>query len=73
MQVDAALEDADKAIALDGDYSKAYYRKGQAHTKRGEHTAAVAAFEKGLQLDPTNKTFAEMAAKAKAAAAKVRA
>lgn len=32
----------------------------------------MAAFEKGLELEPTNKTFADMAAKAKAAAAKVR-
>ena len=69
---DAALEDAEKAIALDGKYSKAFYRKGQAHNARKEFDSAVAAFEKGLQLDPSNKTFADMAAKAKAAAAKVR-
>lgn len=69
---DAALEDAGKAIALDAGYSKAYYRKGQAHNARKEYAEALAAFEKGLELDPSNKTFADMAAKAKAAAAKVR-
>jgi stress-induced-phosphoprotein 1 len=68
---DAALEDADRAIGLDAEYSKAYYRKGQAHNARKEYAEALAAFEKGLSVDPTNKTFAEQIAKAKAAAAKV--
>lgn len=68
---DAALADADKAIELDGGYSKAFYRKGQAHNARKEFAEALAAFERGLSIDPTNKTFAEQITKAKTAAAKV--
>src|SRR6056297_189379 len=54
---DSALADATKAIELDAEYSKAYYRKGQAHNVRKEFEAAFQAFERGIELDPSNKTF----------------
>ncbi len=69
---DAALEDANKAVELDKAYSKAYYRKGQAHNAKREYAAALQAFETGMQLDPSNKTFKVLAAKAKEAAAKAK-
>jgi len=68
---DSALADASKAIDLDPKYSKAYYRKGQAYNARKEYEAAVEAFEKGMELDPSNSTFRDCAIKAKAAAAKL--
>ncbi|KAM3577787.1 hypothetical protein VYU27_000330 [Nannochloropsis oceanica] len=68
---DSALADACKAIEIDPKYSKAYYRKGQAHNARREHESAVDAFEKGMELDPGNRSFRECATKAKAAAAKL--
>ena len=68
---DSALADASKAIDLDPKYSKAYYRKGQAYNARKEYEAAVEAFEKGMELDPSNRTFRDCAIKAKAAAAKL--
>lgn len=70
---DSALADATKAIELDAEYSKAYYRKGQAHNVRKEFEAAFQAFERGIELDPSNKTFRECASAAKEAAAKARA
>ena len=57
-------------IDLDPAYSKAYYRKGQAHNARKEHEAALRAFEKGIELDPGNKTFKDMADKTKVLAEK---
>ena len=40
-------------------------RYSQAHNALEEYKSALEAFEKGIELDPKNKTFKEMAAKAK--------
>ena len=49
-----ALKDADKAVALDKDFVRAWARKGTAHQMMKEYHKAMEAFEKGLKLDPNS-------------------
>jgi len=49
-----ALEDATKTTELKPDWPKGWSRKGAALHGTGDHEAAVAAYEKGLELDPSN-------------------
>ena len=55
----SALKDADKAIAIDASYIRAWSRKGTAHQMMKEYHKAMEAFEKGMKLDPTNKECME--------------
>jgi stress-induced-phosphoprotein 1 len=49
-----ALADAHKTVELKPDWAKGYSRLGAAHLGLGDAASAVAAYEKGLALDPSN-------------------
>lgn len=67
-KADEALADADKAVESDAGYSKAFYRKGQSLDRLKRFAEAVDAYEAGAALEPENKTFKTLAAKAQSAA-----
>jgi len=52
-----AISDANKAIGLDSNNSKAYLRKGVACFHMEEYATAKAAFEKGKTIDPETTQF----------------
>jgi stress-induced-phosphoprotein 1 len=65
-----ALADAQKTVELKPDWAKGYSRLGAAHLGLGDAASAVAAYEKGLALEPSNdglKAGLEDAKKAAAA------
>jgi len=49
-----ALEDANKAEAIEPSWPKVYFRKGQALRGLRQFQEAIAAFEKGKEVDPEN-------------------
>lgn len=55
----SALEDANKTVALNSTWSKGYSRKGSALAYLGKYEEAVAAYEKGLELEPNNAQLAQ--------------
>lgn len=63
-----ALADAEKTVELKPDWAKGYSRLGAAHLGLGDAASAVAAYEKGLALDPTNEGLKAGLADAKKAA-----
>lgn len=65
-----ALADAEKTVELKPDWAKGYSRLGAAHLGLGDADAAVAAYEKGLALDPNNDALKSGLADARAAAAR---
>ncbi|KAG8071615.1 hypothetical protein GUJ93_ZPchr0006g42953 [Zizania palustris] len=50
-----ALADAEKTVELKPDWAKGYSRLGAAHLGLGDASSAVAAYERGLALDPSNE------------------
>lgn len=54
----AALEDANKTVSLNPTWSKGYSRKGSALAYLGRFEEAIAAYEKGLELEPGNQQLA---------------
>ncbi|KAL6911899.1 hypothetical protein ACP4OV_000704 [Aristida adscensionis] len=64
-----ALADAQKTVELRPDWAKGYSRLGAAHLGLGDAAAAVAAYEKGLALDPANEGLKAGLEDAKKAAA----
>ncbi|OCF60736.1 cytoplasmic protein [Kwoniella mangroviensis CBS 10435] len=60
-----AIEDAEKALDLDPNFSKAYSRLGHAHFSTGDYPSAVRAYEDGLKLDPSNSNMKTALATAK--------
>ncbi|KAH0544244.1 stress-induced-phosphoprotein 1 [Cotesia glomerata] len=54
-----ALEDAEKTVSLKSDWAKGYSRKGSALAYLGRLNESIAAYETGLQLDPTNAQIRE--------------
>ncbi|KAJ2950290.1 hypothetical protein O0L34_g11655 [Tuta absoluta] len=54
----AALEDAEKTVSLNSTWSKGYSRKGSALAYLGRYDEAIAAYEKGLELEPGNAQLA---------------
>ncbi|KAJ1833032.1 Small glutamine-rich tetratricopeptide repeat-containing protein 2 [Coemansia sp. RSA 2711] len=52
-----AVADAKQALDIDSAYSKGYSRLGLAHFGLGQYQEAADAYEKGLELDPTNKVM----------------
>lgn len=59
MEYAYAMKDAEKCIALDPTFVKAYYRKGTCHHLMKEYHKALEAFDKGLKIDPENKECKE--------------
>lgn len=51
---DTALEYYQKVIELDPNFAKAYMGMGDMYNEHGELSQAIAAYEKGLSLDPEN-------------------
>ncbi|BDA49920.1 Hsp70-Hsp90 organizing protein 1 [Coccomyxa sp. Obi] len=56
---DEALKDAKKVVELKPDWPKGYSRVGAAAHGANDFDAAIAAYEKGLELDPSNEQFKE--------------
>lgn len=54
----AALEDANQTVSLNPTWSKGYSRKGSALAYLGRLDEAIAAYEKGLELEPGNAQLA---------------
>lgn len=61
----AALEDANQTVALNPSWSKGYSRKGSALAYLGKHEEAIAAYEKGLELEPSNQQLSSGLAEVK--------
>lgn len=61
----AALEDANTTVSLNPTWSKGYSRKGSALAYLGKYEEAIAVYEKGLQLEPTNAQLAQGLAEVK--------
>jgi len=47
-----SMSDLTQALVIDSTYIKAWARKGQLHSMVGELTQAIAAYDRGLALDP---------------------
>ncbi|KAK9903222.1 hypothetical protein WJX75_000014 [Coccomyxa subellipsoidea] len=54
-----ALEDANKVVEIKPDWPKGYSRVGAAAIGAQDYDAAIAAYEKGLEVDPSNEQFKE--------------
>lgn len=54
-----ALKDAEKAVALDPTFVKAWARKGTCHQMQKEYHKAIDAFQTGLKLESNNKDCME--------------
>ncbi|BGP56584.1 hypothetical protein JCM8202_000230 [Rhodotorula sphaerocarpa] len=67
-QHESAVSDAREAINVDASFSKAYSRLGHALFSVGQFAEAVEAYEKGLELDPTNATMKSSLATARSRA-----
>lgn len=71
---DRALADADSCIDIKSDYIKAHFRRGLALHALARYPEAIRAFERTLELDPSNAQakdavrFAELMARKQAAA-----
>ena len=59
MEFNTALKDADKCLAIDPTFVKAYSRKGTCHHFMKEYHKAMKAYEDGLKIDPQNKECLE--------------
>lgn len=51
---DSALKDADKCIEIKPDWAKGYSRRGAALHKLKKYDKSIAAYNKGLEIDPNN-------------------
>lgn len=51
---DLALQDAEKTVQLKPDWGKGYSRQGAALSFLGKVDEAIAAYEKGITVDPNN-------------------
>lgn len=54
---EAALEDATKTVEIKPEWPKGYSRLGAAHYGLGDHDASMGAYNKGLEIDPSNDTL----------------
>eukprot|EP01012_Entosiphon_sulcatum_P015824 TRINITY_DN2079_c0_g1_i1.p1 TRINITY_DN2079_c0_g1~~TRINITY_DN2079_c0_g1_i1.p1 ORF type:complete len:569 (-),score=117.53 TRINITY_DN2079_c0_g1_i1:54-1733(-) len=55
-QYGRALTDANKVVEIKPDWAKGWARKGAAHHGKGEVKEAIAAYKKGLELEPGNES-----------------
>lgn len=60
--LDQALWDAQKSVTLKPDWAKGYFRLGCALENLNELEAALAAFSKGLELEPSDNTLSKKVA-----------
>ncbi|XP_076886813.1 hsp70-Hsp90 organizing protein 2-like [Bidens hawaiensis] len=67
-QFSEALTDAKKTVDLKPDWAKGYSRLGAAHHGLRQYDEAVLAYNKGLEVDPTNETLKSGLADAQSAA-----
>ena len=51
-EIDWAIEDYDRAIALDPKYPLTYYNRGNAFSKRGDIDLAIKDYDRAIALDP---------------------
>lgn len=65
--LDLAQADCEKAIQLNASFPRAHARLGSVFMQKGMPEQAVPAYEKAVQLDPTNEQFAKQLAEARAA------
>ena len=61
--VNAALDDANKSLALDPAYAKGYYRKAMAYMELKDYAGAYDALQENARLAPTDKGVQGMIAK----------
>mmetsp|Transcript_3501 Transcript_3501/g.2517 ORF Transcript_3501/g.2517 Transcript_3501/m.2517 type:complete len:114 (+) Transcript_3501:27-368(+) len=54
-----ALEDANKCIELKPDWSRGFQRKANALHQQGNFDYAIAVYEEGLKLDPSNSQISQ--------------
>jgi stress-induced-phosphoprotein 1 len=59
MELPHALKDVEKCLEIDPNFVKGYVRKGACHHLMKEYHKALAAYEKGLKMDPENKDLIE--------------
>ena len=59
MEFEYALKDADKCLELDPQFVKAYCKKGSIQQLKKEYHKALATYDLGLKIDPTNKDCLE--------------
>ena len=52
-----ALEDCQRSIEIDPDYSKAYGRMGLAYASLSDQKRAKESYEKAIELDPHNESY----------------
>jgi tetratricopeptide (TPR) repeat protein len=55
-QHDRAIEDYNKAIALNPNYAEAYYNRGNAYYFKGQYDRAIEEFNKAIALNPNDAT-----------------
>jgi small glutamine-rich tetratricopeptide repeat-containing protein alpha len=60
-----AAADCEKSVALNGSYVKAFSRLGLARFFLGQYQESISAYERALQLEPSNKSHADSLKQAK--------
>jgi small glutamine-rich tetratricopeptide repeat-containing protein alpha len=60
-----AAADCEKSVALNGSYVKAFSRLGLARFFLGQYQESIAAYERALHLEPSNKSHADSLKQAK--------
>ena len=64
-KLDLALEDALECIAIDASWVKGYFRKGQVLNKMKRFGEAYIAFQKAVEMEPSNKSALQHMTQAK--------
>ena len=54
-ELDRAIANLSKAIALNPKYADAYNNRGRAYEKMGDKEQAIADYRKALEIDPSNQ------------------
>uniref|UniRef100_A0A146L0Q2 Stress-induced-phosphoprotein 1 n=2 Tax=Lygus hesperus TaxID=30085 RepID=A0A146L0Q2_LYGHE len=64
-EYEKSLRDANKAVSLDGNWAKGYYRAGAAQLARKEYKEALANFDRAASIEPSIQQYKESAKEAK--------